>query len=398
MLSTFSVLLMLLFLTSKIIATRVEVTVPVNSVTIGSVLAIQCKIWDIEDNHKVKILRVTGDQTEEITSGLSYFVSSLKHRVFVTERRMPGGILVHFMTIVDISMLDEGEYYCQVYALSGVDSVKVAEGSTNVEIYFLPDRIYPLCDSTPAATQSLNIGVQLKLSCISAKGAPVVNLRWIDNSNQEIASRSKIQDDTVSSEIALWTSTSHHDKVFICEMTSPGFEDIKRTCKIGPITIKRVRNEDATNIITKPVVTQPTQQKTLTSNNCNSECLKDNKYTILYLSVSTVGAAILCVVFLTTTIIWCYKYHNISNSIGDTQPRNITSCDGSEPVYVSLQKRQEPERRSLYMEPERNTIYREPDRSSTYMSVEDPNNPGSKVLMPKEVFEEFYNSLRLKKV
>ena len=27
------------------------------------------------------------------------------------------------------------------------------------------------------------------------------------------------------------------------------------------------------------------------------------------------------------------------------------------------------------------------------MSVEDPNNPGNKVLMPKEVFEDFYISL-----
>ena len=114
------------------------------------------------------------------------------------------------MTILDVSMMDQGEYYCMVQAISGIDYVRVAEGSTNVEIYFLPDGIYPICDSTPAATQSLNIDVQLKLSCISAKGAPAVTLRWIDNSNQEIAARSKIQDDTVSSEISLWTSPSHH--------------------------------------------------------------------------------------------------------------------------------------------------------------------------------------------
>ena len=377
--------------------TRVEVTVPVNPVTVGGILPIQCKISDIADDHRVKILRVTDDQTEEIASGLDYLSSSFGQRVFITERRMSGGILVYFMTVVDISTLDEGEYYCLVYALSGIDSVKVAEGSTNVEIYFLPDRIYPLCDSTPAATQSLNIDVQLKLSCISAKGAPAVTLRWIDNSKQEIAAHSKILDDTVSSEIALWTSTSHHGKVFICEMTSPGFEGIKRTCKIGPITIKKATRNDNINVL-PPVITQPTKTKTLITNDCTSECPKDNKYTILYLSVSTVGAAMLCVVFLTTTIIWCYKYHNISSEIGETQQRHITSCDGSEPVYVSLQKRQEPERRSLYMEPERSAIYREPDRSSTYMSVEDPNNPGSKFLMPKEVFEEFYNSLRLKKV
>ena len=31
------------------------------------------------------------------------------------------------------------------------------------------------------------------------------------------------------------------------------------------------------------------------------------------------------------------------------------------------------------------------------MSVDDPNNPGDKVTMPKEVFDEFYRSLTLKK-
>ena len=71
--------------------------------------------------------------------------------------------------------------------------------------------------------------------------------------------------------------------------------------------------------------------------------------------------------------------------------RNITSTDGSEPVYVSLQARPE------LVVPEKRSVYREPDRSSTYMSVEDPNNPGNKVLMPKEVFEDFYISLSLKK-
>ena len=112
--------------------------------------------------------------------------------------------------------------------------------------------------------------------------------------------------------------------------------------------------------------------------------------------MATVGASVLCVVFLITTIIMCYKYNNKSNEIRNAQSSNIACSDGSEPVYVSLQRCLEPER-SLYGEPERRSVYREPDRSSTYMSVEDPNNPGNKVLMPKEVFEEFYNSLTLKK-
>ena len=63
----------------------------------------------------------------------------------------------------------------------------------------------------------------------------------------------------------------------------------------------------------------------------------------------------------------------------NTAQGSFSSCDGSEPVYVSLQRRQPPERNSMFM------------------SVEDPNNPGNKVLMPREVFDEFYRSLSLKK-
>ena len=64
----------------------------------------------------------------------------------------------------------------------------------------------------------------------------------------------------------------------------------------------------------------------------------------------------------------------------ETRAAQMISCgDGSEPVYVSLQRRPEP------------------DRSSMFLSVEDPNNPGSKVLMPRELVEEFYRSLSLKR-
>ena len=177
-------------------------------------------------------------------------------------------------------------------------------------------------------------------------------------------------------------------------MTTTGFQDFKRTCNIGPITIKRNSNMENTAVIKSSIPitpTEPTQQKTLISE-CNlNEWRSDDKYTILYLSVATVGATMLTMVFLITTIVMCFKYQKATNVVSHAQ-RDITSCDGSEPVYVSLQRRIEP------AVPERRSVFKEPDRSSTYMSVEDPNNPGNKVLMPKEVFEEFYNSLTLKRV
>ena len=385
------VLLTIASILTEIAATTVEVSVPVHPITVGGILPIQCQIWGMEEAHTVKMFRVINGKTEELTSELRYFSSSLDQRVFITKRTIQGGIKVYFMTIVDTTMLDQAEYLCKVFALSRGNYDTVAEGSVDVEIYFLPDSIYPMCESTPALTANMNEGVELTLRCISAKGAPAVALRWVDNRNQKISSRPQTLDDTVSSEISSMTSLNTHNTVFICKMTSPGFTDFIRTCKIGPITIKKSTPVTIPEI-RKPIFpTQITEHKTFMSDDCSNECSEANKYTILYLSVATVGAALLCIVFLITTIVMCIKYHNISGEVRETRMRNIATTDGSEPVYVSLQARPE------LVVPERRSLYREPDRSSTYMSVEDPNNPGNKVLMPKEVFEEFYNSLNLKK-
>ena len=123
---------------------------------------------------------------------------------------------------------------------------------------------------------------------------------------------------------------------------------------------------------------QNNQIISLISNDCDNECPSDETFTILYLSVATIGATILYIVFLTTTIVWCCKYNRASEEIKRAQ-RNMTGGDGSEPVYVSLQSRPGN------------------DPNSMLMSVDDPNNPGDKVTMPKEVFDEFYRSLTLKK-
>ena len=419
-LSVFCVVLSLLFSMPEIHATTAEVTVPVHPVMVGGILAIQCEILDMNDDHIVKIFHVTKTSIQELTTGMDIILaSSFGQRIFLARRNTPGGGTVFFATIVDISMLDEGEFLCRVFSPSGRDYVKVAEDAVDVEIFFLPDIIYPQCQSTPHITENMDENVQLKLKCLSAEGSPAVSLRWINNLNQELFSRSVSQDNTVSSEFNVRTSSSFHDTIFICEMTSAGFTDFKRSCQIGPITINTNTLSQNTATVTPnfpTALTPKTKHKTLTPSECSSECSADDKYTILYLSVATIGASILTVIFLIATVVMCFKYHNASNAARNAQ-RNMTICGGSEPVYVSLQRRPEPaipERRSIYKEPDRGSLYSAPERrslkkepetyrepdtnSTTYMSVEDPNNPGSKVLMPKEVFEEFYNSLTLKKV
>ena len=121
---------------------------------------------------------------------------------------------------------------------------------------------------------------------------------------------------------------------------------------------------------------------------CGTSCSPEDESTILfYLIVSTSGASILCIVFLTTTLIGCYQYNSVSRVMRNAHTDVYDTSDGSEPVYVSLQRRQGNERNSIISE-----------RNSMYMTLEDPNNPGNKIIMPKEVFDELYSTLTLKRV
>ena len=101
------------------------------------------------------------------------------------------------------------------------------------------------------------------------------------------------------------------------------------------------------------------------------------EFEIFYLTVSTAATCLLTIVFIITTCIMCFKHHSLSSNIRQRSVPTPPSL-ASDPVYVSLQRRNTNER--------------------VYMTLEDPNNPDGKVLLPKEVFDEFYNrTLSLRK-
>ena len=145
----------------------------------------------------------------------------------------------------------------------------------------------------------------------------------------------------------------------VCAMTSAGFPERTRICYIGPITVQYF---PATDLSTKTIPNLMNQVKPIESEEelqsigCEISCRsEDDNNTVLLFT------------FLTTTIILCCKHQQISMDITRAQ-RDIPVNDGGEPVYVSQQRR------------------RDNERNSMYMAVEDPTNPGNKVVMPREVF------------
>ena len=142
--------------------------------------------------------------------------------------------------------------------------------------------IYPQCQSEPAVVTQMNEKAPLELKCISAKANPAVELRWIDNLNQGISSQNVIQGNTVSSEITLHNST-RYGSLFNCEMASPTFPDFKRTCQVGPVTIKTKMTPGKTAVIQTNMPVGPYEtnnQYALTLNECNTKCSFEDKKTI----------------------------------------------------------------------------------------------------------------------
>ena len=366
--------------------TRVELTSPVHPATVGGILAIQCQVWNMQEVYRVNLFRVLmNGNTEELTTKGEYDSrSSLGQRGFVAKRSFSGGSIVLFLTVIDISPNDQGKYLCMVHSLTDGKYRDIAEDSMTIEIYSFPDKGFPTCNGAPNKL-TFNSKEHFILTCTSEKAFPTAQLDWtcvnIDNEIEDFVIRNPTGTDMVTSVLSITLDESYDGVIFECKMTSVGFPDRMRSCTIGPLRIARL-NSDKTNI-KSPNTNAETKSSnemkdSLPSEMCNTPCKSEDQYTLLYWAVATVGTTILMFIFLTTTIMYCCKYHTMSAEVITAQ-NSFTSCDGSEPVYVSLQRRQPQERNSMFM------------------SVEDPNNPGNKVLMPREVFDEFYKSLSLKK-
>ena len=364
--------------TQTIGRTTVEVTSLAHPVPVGGILAISCEISNMQEEYTISFLREFNGNTEQIATDDTYYSSSLKPRVFISKRASSDGSTIYFMTVVDITPDDKGEYICTVYSLKNRRLVEMATNSISIEIFSYPGNGNPTCKIIPNILR-VNEGTKLRFICTSEITNPLVHLQWNINDEDIYSSADNNDAETLFSEITIITKRSHDGATFVCAMTSSGFPERQRLCYIGPLSVLYDANEIK---IAKNnrfgEITHADDYDSDLSKACQVSCPLDDSNSVIYLAAGTMGATILMLTFLITTTILCCKYCKISGEVRAVQ-RSVPYDDGSDPVYVSLQR------------------HPEPDRSSMYMSVEDPNNPGNKVLMPREVIEEFYRSLSLKR-
>ena len=364
--------------------TQVIISTAKYPVTNGGILTIRCQVWNFQQDHfKVNIFRVLNTpRTEQITNGMD-ILSSMGQDVFLATRAFADGSVVYFLTMVDISDRDKGQYLCKVFDLSRF--VYIAEDSIDIEIYSYPGNIYPLCTSVPTQPIVVSVDNILSLKCTSEKGFPTIVTKWMNTKTARyIATRNKTEGNLVYSESSILVDNSLHGTVFSCEITSSGFSDWKRTCNIGPITVNSyLLNNKGSVIIPEPnlgnqVIHNSGSIPILQLNGNCVECSSDDMLQF-YLTIAIVGTGLLALIFLATTIILCYKYHHISTVARREPTRVLTPQHSIEPVYVSLQ------RRSVNADRE-------------YMTLEDPNNPDNKIILPKETFDDYCRTMTLKRV
>ena len=360
--------------------TNMEITTPIDSISVGGILAVQCQIWNIQDGDTVAIARTFQGGSEQISYGSSILESLVKDRAHLAIRTFPDGSSVYFLTMLNVLTSDSGEYSCTLSRMSGARLTEIAYDSTHVQIYSFPDKSQPVCSKNPSNTVLME-GDMLELSCTAHKTIPIGDLKWRLLSTYEYleSSDSPKREDVVS--IAHVTlKMVHHDAIFRCELTSPGFPDRMQSCDIGPISVKSsISTFDHGFSLT---TAKPKEVILLDDARPTGECLNicsSSSDTIFYLTVSTAATSLLTIVFIITTCIMCFKHHSMSSNVRLRQRQAPSPPSlASDPVYVSLQRQNTNER--------------------VYMTLEDPNNPEGKVLLPKEVFDEFYNrTLTLRK-
>ena len=369
-----------LLLLSNASGIRVAISSPTKSVTNGGVLVIQCQVWNIQSNFEVHIFRVTKSVFVKITNEEEITRSSERLHMFLATRTFPDGSKIYFVTIVGASEMDDGEYYCKVIDLSTL--TYIAEDSVYISIYSYPAGVYPLCSSTPNQPITLRVRDTLTLKCTSEKGVPTIHMKWMNTKTARyITDRNRTNGNMVHSEALLIIDDSLQGAVFSCEISSKAFPYWKRTCFIGPITVRSTSNVVERNHGVTTKVISGKEQDDISNMHLTESCSTCSSDYMLqfYLTVATIGTGLLAIVFLTTTIILCYKYHHISNVSQREPTRVLTPQQSIEPVYVSLQ------RRSVNADRE-------------YMTLEDPNNPENKILLPKETFDDYCRTLTLKRV
>ncbi len=368
------------------VETRVHISSKTNPVTVGGILALRCQVRDLQHDYTINIFRILKTKTEQVTYGEEILRGTERLNMYMATRTFSDGSRTYFLTMVDVSDHDEGEYICKVVHVAHLDIL--VEDSIDLEIYSYPANMYPICSSIPNKPIAFNVHDTLTVKCTSEMGTPLVDMKWYNmKSATYLPTYDTMEGNLIHSQVTIPIDNSLHGALFQCQITSNGLPDWNRMCTIGPIKVISYDRYGHGDIITSNTAIDSRNNvgvkgmgKAPFAGTCG-QCSSSSDTMEFYLIVGTVGTGLLTILFIVTTIMMCHKYHSISDRTRRQPTRVLTSQQSVEPVYVSLQRRPQ----STYSERE-------------YMTLQDPNNPDNKIILPKDTFDDYCRTMSLKRV
>ena len=171
-----------------VVCTRVKISSPIDTPREGELLSVYCQVWDMQPGHEVTISRELSNGKGERLSWNEDILLSVDERVFLAVRRKDGS-LVYFLTVMDVTRMDEGSYSCQIVLQSELRVISA--DSMEMRVNYFPLETYPRCSGP---VQVMN-GVEAVYNCSSTDAFPSINLKWSGTPLLENA-QGKISDKT----------------------------------------------------------------------------------------------------------------------------------------------------------------------------------------------------------
>ena len=338
--------------------TTITATAPVSPVEEGAILSIHCEVVNPDQNHQVVLYRTHNGVTTTLSygEGVSYDVDD---RVFLAVRQQIEGSTVYFLSIIDVTRDEGGDYFCKVINVAESTPSKLPVSSISVQVTYFPSDVDPECSLKEAPV--VRIGDVITLNCSSAKAYPVVTMKWTRTSDEIPlqGAQSVVGDSRIYSVVRVKVRGTDNKAVFLCGISSEAYPSRRPTCHVGPLVVIDAQNtedigidsEEVTNDISIPArppqIPQHEQEDYFNdlSTQCNDICVTSDT-SLLFWVIATCVAGILAFMFLIIGIFLFIKFNRLPSTVDETyittrQPADIK-------IYDELETRRL-EHQSMYM-------------------------------------------------
>ena len=307
---TAAVLLLFNYVRNASSASKTELALiaPVTPVKEGAIFAFRCQVWNVKPDQEVTLIR----EADKKRIFLNEILHLVEDRVFLAQRQMGDGSTVYFLTIMEVTRQDEGDYTCKITDTEG--SKILSERLTLKTLYFPPDSD-PQCHMVTADVRQIYAGTQITMNCTSHVGNPNVEIQWHESKSKAILTTVEVfrQEETITSVLRLRVTLQLSRAIFVCQISSKAFPAKTQDCHVGPFV---VLSNPAGGF--RPTVsprhhgfinTDVTVTFNHTATTCEKQCELLEKPVIFWI-VSTIATIIVAFIFLILVVVLFLKYRS----------------------------------------------------------------------------------------